>query len=195
MIKKTQKTKPINKKVVEKEEGLQTEEPSSTQTQEENLDKTQSLSIEQVREHGEYQELNNKYLRLYAEFENFRNRSARESLENYQTAGAELIQKILPTIENLERSISPKHKVNSLEDFEKGIQLILKQLKDHLSEAGLKEINPEGKDFDPQLHEALMQQAHPKIKENCVIEVFQKGYQFKNKILKHAQVITSKGKE
>lgn len=140
-----------------------------------------------------YKELNEKHLRLYAEFENFRKRSARESLDIIQTAGAKIMGALLPTLENLDRAFDPQKKATKLEDFEAGIKMIYKSLKETLEEEGLEEINPEGEEFDPNLHEALMQQPHATLEEGKVIQVFQKGYKVKNKILRHAKVIISTG--
>jgi molecular chaperone GrpE len=82
-----------------------------------------------------------------------------------------------------------------LEDFEAGIKMIFNEFKDVLEEAGLEEINPEGEPFDPNFHDALVQQHHDTVEEDNVIQVFEKGYKVKSKILKPAKVIVSKGAE
>jgi len=146
-----------------------------------------------VEKHPKYQSLNDKYLRLHADFDNFRRRAARENLELIQTSSAQLLGKVLPTLENLERAFDPQKKATRLEDFEEGIRLIFKSFKDVLNDAGLEEINPEGEEFDPLYHEALMQQPHPTLAEGKVAQVFSKGYKVKNKILKHAKVVLSTG--
>lgn len=146
-----------------------------------------------VEKNPKYQSLNDKYIRLHADFDNYRRRVARESLELIQTASSNLLEKLLPTLENLDHAFDPQKKATKLEDFEEGIRLIYKSFKDVLDDAGLEEINPEGEVFDPVYHEALMQQAHPTLAEGKVIQVFQKGYKVKNKILKHAKVVLSLG--
>ena len=170
-----------------------TEETSDSQTEENDVE----IEIEEDIPEADkkYEELNGKYMRLYAEFENFRRRSARESLEMGQNANAKFMEKLLPTLENLTSAFSPEHKATKLEDFESGIKMIFNSFKDVLEESGLEEVDPEGEEFDPNIHEALMQQAHDDIEEGHIIQVFKKGYKLKSKIIKHAQVITSKGKE
>jgi molecular chaperone GrpE len=175
--------------IEEQTESAEGSEEKDTSEESENSEEGQK-----VQEDPEYIELNNKYLRLYAEFDNFRRRSAKESLENYQNASAKIIGQLLPTLENFARAFSPEHKASTLEDFEPGIQMIYNNFKDVLEEAGLEEINPEGEEFDPNLHEALMKQPHDTVEEDHVVQVFQKGYKLKDKILKHAQVVLSQGK-
>jgi molecular chaperone GrpE len=147
-----------------------------------------------IKDNAEYKTLNEKYLRLYAEFDNYRRRAAKESLDLIQTANADILTKLLPTLENFERAFNPEHKARKLEDFEAGIKMIFNNFKDVLEESGLEDINPEGEEFDPNFHDAMMQQPHDKVEEGYVIQVFQKGYKVKSKILQHAKVIISKGK-
>ncbi|HLP42652.1 MAG TPA: nucleotide exchange factor GrpE [Fibrobacteria bacterium] len=135
-----------------------------------------------------------RYTRLMAEFENFRRRTAKENFELVAAANAKLVGKLTDVLDNFELGFDPRHKTGSLEDFEKGIRLIYGKFKEILSEEGLEEINPSGQAFDPNLHDALMQQASDTVPENHVVQVLQKGYKVKSKILKHAKVIVSQGK-
>ena len=206
--KKTEKSKTSTQKEAEIKKTEQSNNTSKDKSPKEKVEKATTEKVAEkittaqetkevevpIMEQPEYEELNNKYLRLYAEFENFRNRSARESLENYQTAGAELIKKLLPTLENFGRAFVDDNKGQDPQKFEKGINMIYKNLQDVLFEAGLEEINPEAEEFDPTYHEALLKQDHETVVEDHVIQVIQKGYKFKSKILKHAQVIISQGK-
>ncbi len=143
---------------------------------------------------AEVQDLKDKNLRLYAEFENFRRRTSKENFELIASANAKLIGKLTDVLDNFELAFDPKHKAAKPEDFEKGIKLIFAKFKDILSEEGLTEVNPVGEEFDPNLHEALMQQPSETVPENHVAQVLQKGYKVKAKILKHAKVIVSTGK-
>lgn len=142
----------------------------------------------------ELQEYKDKYIRLFAEFENFRRRSARENFELIANANAKLLGKLTEVLDNFNLAFDPKNKTGNQEDVEKGIRLIYNKFKDILSDEGLTEVDPVGEDFDPNLHEALMQQPSDTVPENQIIQVLQKGYKAKAKILKHAKVIVSTGK-
>lgn len=142
---------------------------------------------------AEIAELQDKNLRLYAEFENFRRRTAKESFEVIATANAKLVEKLCEVLENFGRAFEAQGK-GTPEDFEKGIRLIFGRFKEILSAEGLEEIDPVGAEFDPNLHDALLQQQSETVPENHVIQVISKGYKLKSKILKHAKVIVSQGK-
>jgi len=137
---------------------------------------------------------NDRTLRLMAEFDNFRRRSAKEQLELIETANGKLLEKLSEVQDNFERAFAAENKAKDLEAFEKGMQMIYNQFAKVLTDAGLEQIDPTGKEFDPNLHEALMQQPSETIPEGHVVTVFQKGYKLKNKILKTAKVIVSSGK-
>ena len=139
-------------------------------------------------------EANNRHLRLMAEFDNFRRRSAKEQLELIETANGKLLEKLSEVQDNFERAFAAENKAQDLEAFEKGMQMIYNQFAKVLTDAGLEQIDPTGNEFDPNLHEALMQQPSETIPEGHVVTVFQKGYKLKNKILKTAKVIVSSGK-
>lgn len=137
---------------------------------------------------------NDRTLRLMAEFDNFRRRSAKEQLDIIETANGKLLEKLSEVQDNFERAFAAENKAQDLEAFEKGMQLIYNQFTKVLTDAGLEQIDPTGKEFDPNLHEALMQQPSETVPEGNVVTVFQKGYKLKNKILKTAKVIVSSGK-
>ena len=137
---------------------------------------------------------NDRNLRLMAEFDNFRRRSAKEQLDIIETANGKLLEKLSEVQDNFERAFASENKAKDLDAFEKGMQMIYNQFAKILSDAGLEQIDPTGAEFDPNMHEALMQQPSETIPEGHVVTVFQKGYKLKNKILKTAKVIVSSGK-
>ena len=141
----------------------------------------------------EAEAMKDKYVRLFAEFENFRRRTAKENFELVAAANQKLIGKLTDVLDNFELAFDPRHKTAKPEDFEKGVKLIHNKFKDILSDEGLEEVNPVGEEFDPNLHDALMQQPSDTVPENRIIQVLQKGYKVKGRILKHAKVIVSKG--
>jgi molecular chaperone GrpE len=130
----------------------------------------------------ELQDAKDKHLRLLAEFENFRRRTAKENFETIATANAKLLGKLTEVLDNFNLAFDPKHKSDKLEDVEKGMRLIYNKFKEILSDEGLTEVDPAGEEFDPNLHDALMQQPSDSVPENHVIQVLQKGYKAKNKI-------------
>ena len=133
-------------------------------------------------------------LRLMAEFDNYRRRTAKEQLELIETANGKLLEKLSEVQDNFERAFASENKAQDLEAFEKGMQMIYNQFAKILTDAGLEQIDPTGAEFDPNCHEALMQQPSETVPEGHVVTVFQKGYKLKNKILKTAKVIVSSGK-
>ena len=137
---------------------------------------------------------NDRNLRLMAEFDNYRRRTAKEQLELIETANGKLLEKLSEVQDNFERAFASENKAQDLEAFEKGMQMIYIQFAKILTDAGLEQIDPTGAEFDPNMHEALMQQPSETVPEGHVVTVFQKGYKLKNKILKTAKVIVSSGK-
>ncbi len=156
---------------------------------------TEALFTENPKLESELKELQDKHVRLYAEFDNFRRRTAKESFELMATANARLIEKLTEVLDNFQRAFDPQNKTASAEDFEKGVRLIYGRFKELLENEGLEEIDPVGVEFDPNVHDALLQQPSDKVAENHIIQTVQKGYKLKSKILKHAKVIVSKGKQ
>ena len=156
-------------------------------------DKTQAPSAEDILKQ-QLSEANDRNLRLMAEFDNFRRRTAKEQLELIETANGKLLEKLSEVQDNFERAFASENKAKDLEAFEKGMQMIYNQFAKILTDAGLEQIDPTGAEFDPNCHEALMQQPSETIPEGHVVTVFQKGYKLKNKILKTAKVIVSSGK-
>lgn len=139
-------------------------------------------------------ESKDRYVRLMAEFDNFRRRTAKEQLELIETANGKLLEKLSEVLDNFERAASPENnKQKDYDAFAKGIQMIHDQFAKILKDAGLEQLDPVGEPFDPNYHEALMHQASDTVPESHVVQVFQKGYKLKNKLLKTAKVIVSSG--
>lgn len=130
-----------------------------------------------------------KYLQLYAEFENFRKRTAKERQELIQTAAAPVFKAILPSLDNLDRALKNMRNSGAREEDIQGIELIQQQLKRDLQERGLAEMNVEGADFNPDEHEAITQVPGDPAMKNKVIDVLEKGYTINGKILRYARVV------
>lgn len=153
----------------------------------------QSIESEEEKLKAELAAANDRNLRLIAEFDNFRRRSAKEQLDLIEVANGKLLEKFADVWENFDRAFAAENK-GDLPSFEKGMQMIQTQFVKVLTDAGLEQIDPTGEEFDPNCHEALMQQPSETVPEGHVVTVFQKGYKLKNKILKTAKVIVSSGK-
>lgn len=139
-------------------------------------------------------ESKDRYVRLMAEFDNYRRRTAKEQLDIIETANAKLLEKLSEVLDNFERASHPdNNKQKDYDSFAKGIQMIHDQFAKILSDAGLEQLDPVGEPFDPNIHEALMNQPSDTVPESHVVQVFQKGYRLKNKLLKTAKVIVSSG--
>ncbi|MCL2260160.1 MAG: nucleotide exchange factor GrpE [Fibromonadales bacterium] len=145
--------------------------------------------------HNALAQAQDKYLRLFAEFENYRTRTAKEQLELINTANGKLLTKLSEVKDNFDRAFAEENKSGDLEAFEKGVKLIQEQFDKVLTEFGLETIDPTGEIFDPNFHEALMDQPSENVPEGNVVLVYQKGYKIKNKLLKTAKVIVSSGKQ
>lgn len=131
--------------------------------------------------------------RLQAEFENYQKRIEKEKIEFIKYAKEDIILKLLNIEDNFERAIQSINKTENKEEIKKGIQLIQQELKQILKEEGVKEIST-NEEFNPEVHEALSKEPS-KEKENTIIEVFQKGYILKDKIIRPAKVKLSGGKQ
>lgn len=170
------------------EASQETSEKDSTQTE----SASETSEIDSIK--AELIAAQDRNLRLMAEFDNFRRRTAKEQLDLIETANAKLLEKLSEVLDNFERAFAAENKANDLEAFEKGMQLIHTQFAKTLTDAGLEQIDPVGQEFDPNCQEALMQQPSEEIPEGHIVTVFQKGYRLKGKILKTAKVIVSSGK-
>jgi molecular chaperone GrpE len=143
---------------------------------------------------GRLQGLNDKYLRLMAEFDNFKRRTAREYEKMVESAGEKLILEIIEVRENFERALETgKSLTPEAQAFVQGMKLIFDKLESILARQGLEVFCEHGEEFDPELHDALMKQPHEKIKEEHVAQVCEKGYKLKGRVIKHAKVIVSSG--
>ena len=140
----------------------------------------------------ELEALNEKYLRLLAEYDNFRKRSAREIENIFKTATVNLIKEVLPILDNLDLATEHKDNKTTLEEYVKGITLIEDQLRDILARSGLEHIEVVGKPFDPNLHDAVMQIESDEYESGIVTSETQKGYMFSSTVIRHPKVIVSK---
>ncbi|MCA1763933.1 MAG: nucleotide exchange factor GrpE [Flavobacteriales bacterium] len=139
---------------------------------------------------AEYDNLNNKYLRLYSEFENFRRRTAKERLETISKAGADVIEEVLPIVDDFDRAIKSNEKSEDPEALKEGFTLIHNKLMRILESQGLKPMDSMGKPFDTEYHEAITNIPAPEEdQKGKVVDVAEKGYFFHDKVLRYAKVV------
>lgn len=142
---------------------------------------------------SEVAKLKEMLLRKAAEFDNYKKRTENE-LSNYiRYASENLIKELIPVYDDLGRSVESVNKgeTKDFETLKKGLQLIYEKFKKVLEKEGLKEINSAGKEFDVEVNSALMQIPRDDVKPNTVIEVVEKGYKLKDKVIKHEKVLVS----
>ncbi len=151
---------------------------------------TEETEVEDLK--NQLTEVNDKFLRQVAEFDNFRRRNAREKMELIQTAGKEVIKDLLEVLDDCERAQKGIEATDDNQQLKEGVQLIFSKLYKILSAKGLKPMECMNEDFDPDLHEAISEiEAGEEMKGKVVAEV-QKGYYLNNKIIRFAKVVVGK---
>lgn len=133
------------------------------------------------------EKLYDRFLRKQAEFENFRKRTEKEKQEFYDFALSNFIKELLPVLDGLDRGLYP-HEGETVDSYKKGMELILKQFRDVLSSVGLQPIRAIGTIFDPNFHQAVMREENGNLAENEIIEELQRGYTFKDRLLRPSMV-------
>lgn len=134
------------------------------------------------------EELNDRLLRNMAEFENFRNRSEKEKTAMFEIGARSVIEKILPVVDNFERGLDAVSEEEKESAFVKGIEAVYKQFGTVLEEIGVVPIEAVGKEFDPNLHNAVMHDEDDSMEANVISEEFQKGYMYKDSVVRHSMV-------
>lgn len=134
------------------------------------------------------EELNDRLIRSIAEFDNFRKRTEKEKAQMFEIGAKDIVEKILPVIDNFERGLATVPEAEKEGAFVQGIELVYKQLLKALEDAGVKPIEAVGKEFDPNFHNAEMHAEDENFGENIVAEEFQKGYMYRDSVVRHSMV-------
>lgn len=134
------------------------------------------------------EELNDRLVRNMAEFDNFRKRSEKEKTQMFEIGAKSIIEKILPVLDNFERGLGTVTEEEKESAFVQGIEQIYKQFVTALDEAGVKPIEAVGKEFDPDFHNAVMHGEDENYGENTISDEFQKGYIYKDSVVRHSMV-------
>lgn len=148
------------------------------------VDENEESELDKVKKKALY--LVDKYQKIVVEFDNFRNRTAKEKAGMHDDAVKDIIEKFLPVLDNFERAVDTA--ADKEDSFYKGVEMILKQFKDIMNSLNVEEIEAYGVDFDPNVHNAVMHGEDDKFGENKVSEVLQKGYKYKDKVIRPSMV-------
>ncbi|QZY56539.1 nucleotide exchange factor GrpE [Crassaminicella profunda] len=145
-----------------------------------------SIDFKKLQE--EKEELNSQYLRMTADFQNYKKRVEKEKSDIYQFANEKLILDLLPIVDNFERAVKSYKDEGKDESFTQGVEMILQQFLEVFKKNGAEEIEALGKEFDPNFHHAVMQEESDEHESNTVIDVFQKGYILNGKTIRPSMV-------
>ncbi len=177
-LEKTTEAEDTAKEVTAEAEVENTEE---TVTKEDETDKKDKKDIQ-------IEELNDRLIRSMAEFDNFRKRSEKEKSQMFEVGAKSIIEKILPVIDNFERGLGTITEEEKESAFVQGIEQIYKQFTTALEEAGVKPIEAVGQEFNPDFHNAVMHGEDDAYGENIISDEFQKGYMYKESVVRHSMV-------
>ncbi len=200
----TKKNKDIASKAVEEEnvetmsadeKATDTCEETSTQATEEVAQEDETQEDDAVENETKLdkkdlkiQELQDKYMRTFAEFDNFRKRSEKEKTAMFEVGAKSIVEKILPVVDNFERAFATVPEEDKENPFVVGMDKVFKQMITSLEEAGVKPIEAVGNEFNPDIHNAVMHIEDESFGENEVIEELQKGYMYRESVVRHSMV-------
>ncbi len=169
---------------LEQETGSEVEQQDETATEE--LTELEKLQVE-------LDEAKDKYVRLVAEFDNFRKRSAKERIDLTMTAGKDIILAMLEVLDDCDRAEKQMDQDEDVESIKEGTKLVFHKLRNTLEQKGVKQMESMGKEFDPELHEAITEIPAPdEEQQGKIMDVVQEGYYLNNKLIRHAKVVVGK---
>ena len=183
MSKKENKTEPVQEEVLEEQTRQEAVQPEAEQPAAEPETKAEPAQDDAVAKQLKEQE--EKYLRLAAEYDNYRKRTAKEKESLWTDAKVDTVKALLPVYDNLERAIQQE---TADEAYKKGVEMTMNQLKEVLNKLGVTEIPALGQPFDPNFHNAVMHIDDEKLGENTIAQVFQAGFQCGDKVVRFAMV-------
>jgi molecular chaperone GrpE len=163
------------------QEAEKVEEKAEEKTEDKKPEKTDKEKLD---------EMNDKYLRLAAEYDNYRKRTLKEKMELTKTAGADILVNILPVMDDFERALSHLDQAKDMNAVKDGIILIYNKFTEFLKQRGIKEIEAKEKDFDTDIHEAITKMPAPTEElKGKVVDVVEKGYYMYDKVIRFSKVV------
>lgn len=191
------KARPAEEPDIEKEKGEENEEIHNSADENAEADEADEDPAKEVdKEPSAEEQESERYMRLMAEFQNFKRRAAKEKSDIHAFANERIVNDLLPVLDNFERALEGDDSRNSeneeLANYAKGMELIFEQLRAALKKAGLKEIEALGQDFDPNVHNAVMTDQTDEYEDGKVSKVMQKGYKLNDKVVRPSMVAVNK---
>ena len=176
-----------NQEVAEETVEAQAEEVSE-ETEKPAKEKTKKTKKKKDERDEKIEELSDKLLRQMAEFDNFRKRTEKEKSAMYEIGAKDIIEKLLPLVDNFERALAAVPEEQKEDAFVTGMEMIYKQMMTMLEGVGVKPIEAVGQEFNPDLHNAVMHVEDENVGENVVVEEFQKGYTYRESVVRYSMV-------
>jgi molecular chaperone GrpE len=168
----------------QEEQAKNTTEESTQEVESETVETKEPTAEERIAE------LNDKYLRLYSEFDNYRKRTSKERIELFKTAGQDIMTDLIPVMDDFERALQNMDKKGDVKTIRQGVDLVYNKFKSSLENKGLKVFKSIEKDFDPEVHEAITKiQAPSKKLRGKVVDEIEKGYMLNDKVIRFAKVV------
>lgn len=191
MSKEKKNAQKHEEKELKEEENIRVEQESEKKAEEKCREEEQNGQERQVQELGDkLADINDKYLRLSAEFDNYRKRTLKEKMELVKNAGEQLLVNILPVMDNFERALQSMETATDVPALREGVELIYSNFKDFLSHNGVKEMECLHVDFDPELQEAVTKIPAPTEElKGKVVDCIQKGYVLNEKVIRFPKVV------
>lgn len=171
------------------------EQPMAAPAGPEGIAEPANLAADLDKAREEAKDLQDRLLRLAAEFENFKKRMQRERETAMKYAEEALLRELLPTLDNLERAMEQGRTAANPTTLLEGVAMTMDGMRNTLEKFGLKPIDGAGQPFDPNFHEALVMEASDTVPANTILQEYQKGYMFKDRLLRAAKVVVSKSSE
>jgi molecular chaperone GrpE len=180
----------LSEEVMEKPIDQATENRSDSQEKPDKKDEKIEKLLEELKQRqDEIGELNNRYLRLLAEFDNYKKRSAKDFDRSLDLETEKIISRFLPVADDLQRALL--YKESDPEKLYNGIKLVSDKMMQVLKTMEIEAFDSIGQPFDPDLHDALLTRIDPDKEEQTILEEFEKGYKYKNRVFRHAKVVVS----
>jgi molecular chaperone GrpE len=163
-----------------------TEETAAT-----GAESTDAPEFQALRE--DFEKFKDLYIRSQADLDNYRKRAAREREDSIRYANSSLLERLLPILDNFELGLDAAKNTPGAENILMGLGMVQKQLQDFLKDSGIEPVEAVGAEFDPNLHEAIGQEPSAEVAENIVLRQLRRGYKLRDRLLRPATVIVSKG--
>ncbi len=178
----------VKESVVQEEKKEKEQQKRSSKS-----DKVTKLKKENEELRQELEELKDKYLRLFAEFDNYKKRVMREKMELLETAAKDTLSALLPVLDDFDRAKAVSEEEGSKEPFSEGVKLVYQKLNRTLKQLGLEAMETTGQDFNPDEHEAIAELPAPSEEmKGKILDTAEKGYKLKDQIIRHAKVVVGK---